>query len=278
MSHKPTHKTFLGHDDLRIAADCFGDPQHEPVILAHGGGQTRHAWRKTCTMLAQAGYYAVAYDARGHGDSEWAHEGAYSIDASVADLIAVARGLGPRKPIVIGASLGGMCALIAEGEHGNVAKALILVDIATRFEMKGVERILDFMRAHTDGFATLDEAAEAISRYLPHRQKPTSTKGLEKNLRQGRDGRWRWHWDPKLMKVGDYITEARLENAARALTTPVLLVRGESSDVLSMQGARTFLEQVPHAQFADVSGAEHMVVGDDNDAFTQAILAFLKSL
>jgi hypothetical protein len=55
-------------------------------------------------------------------------------------------------------------------------------------------------------------------------------------------------------------------------------VRGKLSDLLSEEGARHFLELAPHAKYADVSGAGHMVAGDRNDLFTQAVRGFLRGV
>jgi pimeloyl-ACP methyl ester carboxylesterase len=145
-------------------------------------------------------------------------------------------------------------------------------------EQEGVMRVISFMHSGLDGFASLDEAADAIAAYLPHRPRPRDASGLAKNLRQGPDGRWRWHWDPRFVRRerGDpSFAHARLTAAARALTIPTLIVRGRMSDVLSEDGVRELLALVPHAEYADVAGAAHMVAGDDNDAFTAAIDGFL---
>jgi pimeloyl-ACP methyl ester carboxylesterase len=67
----------------------------------------------------------------------------------------------------------------------------------------------------------------------------------------------------------------RLFAAARALRVPTLLVRGRMSDLVTVEAAEEFLALAPHAKFADVSGAGHMVAGDRNDAFTKAVVEFL---
>ena len=69
-----------------------------------------------------------------------------------------------------------------------------------------------------------------------------------------------------------------LEAAARTLTVPTLLVRGRQSDLFSEEGAQAFLAMVPHAEFADVGGAGHMVAGDRNDAFNDAVIGFLQRI
>ena len=264
---------------LVIAGDAYGDPTAPPVLLLHGGGQTRHAWGGTAAALADAGRHAVSIDLRGHGDSGWAPDADYSVDAFARDLCAIARQL-PARPAVVGASLGGLAALVAQGEMPDPpASAVVLVDIAPRVDPVGVTRIVEFMRAAPDGFASLEEAADAVASYVPHRPRPRDLNGLRKNLRQGADGRYRWHWDPRFMH-GDRRPEAtrspdRLEAAARALRVPTLLVRGRQSDVVSAEGARAFLDVVPHARYVDVSGAGHMVAGDQNDPFTDAVVQFL---
>lgn len=277
-----TQVQLLGREGNRLAAEQAGDPSAIPVILLHGGGQTRHAWAGTAVRLAAAGYHVLSYDARGHGDSEWSANGDYSADALIADLRAVARTLAA-PPVLIGASMGGMTSMVALGElDAFFARALVLVDIAARLEPSGVARVLDFMRAHTAGFASLDDALDAVAAYNPHRPRPRDTKGLSKNLRL-RAGRWYWHWDPRFLdhatrtQAGEaLVQQERREAAARKITVPTLLVRGGSSDVVSPEGARAMQELIPHAELADVAEAGHMVAGDRNDLFSDAVIDFLR--
>lgn len=278
----PRPLQLAGHGGLPLAADAWGDPASPPVVLLHGGGQTRHAWGGTAEALARAGWHAVAVDLRGHGESGWAPGGDYSVEAFVNDVRAWAGCFG-RPPVLVGASLGGISALLAEGEAREpLCAALVLVDIATRIERAGAVRIIQFMQARPAGFATLEEAAQAVAAYLPHRKRPRDLGGLARNLRRGTDGRWRWHWDPAFLEPGrgprPGEDAGRLERAARALRVPTLLVRGRLSDLLSEEGARHFLSLVPHARFADVSDAGHMVAGDRNDLFTDAVVDFLRSV
>lgn len=294
----PHSESFTGADDNRLVSDVFGT-SGRPVALLHGGGQTRHAWRKTAELIAQADMVAYAIDQRGHGDSEWLASGAYSFSDFARDVRAIALQLTARhgeKPVIAGASLGGIAALSAEGEAAKNGEAplfagLVLVDITPRVDLSGVAKVQGFMRAHAnEGFATVEEAADAVAAYLPHRPRPRSIEGLKKNLRLHADGRWRWHWDPKFLenrKLFDSRTpdgadrgarEQAMVAAARSLKMPVLLVRGGSSELVTEEHARAFLDLVPHATYADVAGARHMVVGDRNDQFSEAIMKFLRNL
>lgn len=276
---------FQSADGLTLRANAWGNEQDPPVLLLHGGGQTRHAWAGTGVALAEAGWHAISMDLRGHGDSDWCPDGDYEHMTFGADTAHVARSF-DQKPVLVGASLGGLSSLFALGQaheegHESPASALVLVDIAPRMERAGARRVLAFMNAAPDGFERLEDAAEAIAKYNPHRPRPKDLEGLRKNLRKREDGRYHWHWDPAFINGRTEPTlinhEERLEEAAQNLAIPTLLVRGRMSDLITEEGAQKFLEQVPHAKYVDVSGAGHMVAGDRNDKFTRAVSAFLDS-
>ncbi len=247
------------------------------MLLLHGGGQTRHAWGATASNLAAAGFYAVTLDLRGHGESEWASDGDYDIATFAADIHEVTQEL-PSPPALVGASLGGIASMFCEHVH-PLATAVVLVDITPRMDPEGVQRIVGFMKAHPDGFAAIEDAADAIAEYLPHRPRPSDTKGLAKNLRLGSDGRWRWHWDPRFIsdspRSRHHEYPDKMNAAARSLHVPVLLVRGRMSEIVSEEGVREFLEMVPHAEYVDIEDASHMVAGDRNDIFCDAVIDFL---
>jgi len=267
---------------VSLAADIAGVAGQECVILLHGGGQTRHSWGKAAADLAAAGYHVISLDLRGHGDSDWAPDADYTLEAFVGDLRSVIGTL-DRPPVIVGASLGGATALVAIGEASTqLARALVLVDVVPRMSRGGVDQIRTFMQGNMNGFASVEEAADAVARYLPNRPRPNSTEGLRKNLREGQDGRLYWHWDPAFQigerRIDSSVMTQRMEAAACRVQVPTLLVRGKQSDVVSHEGAGQLLELIPHAVCVDVDGAGHMVAGDRNDIFNGAILSFLRDL
>lgn len=249
-------------------------------MLLHGGGQTRGSWKNCCTLLAGEGFRAIAIDARGHGESDWAPDGDYTIDALIDDLRAILAVL-PRQPVLVGASMGGSTALALAGETGAPElRGLVLVDIAPKVDLEGTRKIVAFMTANPGGFASLEDAAAAISEYNPHRPRPKDLSGLRRNLREV-GGRFHWHWDPALLgsqRLDPAFLEERLSSAARNIAVPTLLLRGGSSDVVGNDEVEHFRSLVPTARFVDVAGAGHMIAGDRNDAFNAAILGFLTSL
>jgi non-heme chloroperoxidase len=196
----------------------------------------------------------------------------------VKDLICVVEALGGKRPILVGASMGGGVSLIAIGESHLEAAALVLVDMAPQIELEGSRRIQAFMDQKPEGFDTLQEVADAIANYQPHRPRPRLLDGLAKNVRLGADGKYHWHWDPARRRAWSnrQASRERLHACADHLTLPTLLVRGGLSDVLSEAGAQRFLAQCPHAEYVNVANAAHMVAGDRNDIFAASVVAFLK--
>lgn len=268
---------------IDLAADIRGEDTDPVVIFLHGGGQTRHSWNATAEKVARSGWRSVNVDLRGHGDSDWAPDGTYHHFAFRDDIIGLAEQFD--RPVLVGASLGGMCSLQAIGKVGpTLARALVLVDITHRINPEGGRRIGSFMNSGSKGFATLEDAADAIAAYNPHRPRPTNLEGLKKNLRF-RDGRWHWHYDPRFLtaieipREMEHSPKSPAGDAAARLGefgTPTLLVRGKLSDIVDPEHVAELLELIPHAESIDVSNAGHMVVGDSNDIFNDSIIKFLK--
>lgn len=286
MSSSPRTVEFSGANGITLVADEWnreaaaqGEHADRPaIVMLHGGGQNRFSWKNTGQILADEGFHVVALDTRGHGDSDRAPNAEYAVETLTADVLHVLDDIG-HPAVLIGASMGGLTSILVAHQAGEqrVTK-LVLVDVVPRFEKRGSARIRDFMFDHIDGFESLEQAAEAVAAYLPHRTKPRSPDGLKKNLRR-RDGRWYWHWDPAFLTKPEDDPELRtekFEQAAMSLTIPILLIRGKLSDVVSPEGVQDFLSKVPHAEFVELSDAGHTAAGDDNDAFSSAVVAFVK--
>lgn len=260
-------------------------PERPTLLMLHGGGQTRHSWHGAAQRCVDRGHRVVTADLRGHGDSTWHPAGNYEISDHAGDAAAVIDWLG-EQPVLIGASLGGITGMVLEGAlRPGSLQALVLVDIVPRMSSSGVDRIRAFMREHVEqGFGSLEEAAAAVAAYNPHRARPATIDGLKKNLRE-QDGRWFWHWDPATMRPPPAGAEPRevdhvdrLANALHGVAAPTMLVRGRQSDLVDDDTLDQFVAEYPHIGVADVSGAGHMVAGDRNDVFSEAIESFIEQL
>jgi pimeloyl-ACP methyl ester carboxylesterase len=273
-----------GPGGVRIVSDRLGDPQARAVVFLHGGGQTRRSWARAAAAVARRGWQAVTIDLRGHGESDWSTEGDYRVVSFAGDVQEVLRSLPPR-PVLVGASLGGFTSMLLVGEISpGIASAVVLVDIVPNMEQSGATRIHNFMSDRVEeGFASLDEVADAIAEYNPHRPRPTDLEGLTTNLRR-RGDRWYWHWDPQFISGTapfppfEVTDTDRMHAAVDAILrsgVPMLLIRGQMSDLVSQERADEFLARFPQVEFTDVRGAGHMVAGDRNDIFAEAVLDFL---
>ena len=262
---------------MEIVGDVAGDPDAATVVLLHGGGQTRHSWSAAVEPLRDAGYFVVNFDLRGHGDSGWSPDGQYSSTRLAGDLQTVMADIAAPVALV-GASMGGVTALQALA-NGMRPEALVLVDIVLRPELEGVDRIRKFMMGNPSGFASVEEAAGAVAAYNPRRRRPANPAGLLKNLRLSTDGRYYWHWDPRLMSHDPDGVLRAFEELAKgvraAVPVPTLLVRGTSSDVVSDAGVADLRDVMPHVEVFEVAQAGHMVAGDSNEVFNGAIVEFL---
>ena len=273
---------FKVSSGLNIAASSWGRDSDPLVILLHGGGQTRHAWGETGEKLSQNGFYVLALDLRGHGDSDWHPNGEYGVDNFKKDIVSILKEI--KKPAAfIGASLGGMTSLSIAGDPELREKcwALVMVDIGLYPNLEGSQEIVEFMHSGSEGFASIEEAAESVANYLPHRKRPRDNRGLEKNLRLKDDGRYYWHWDPRFLDSRpkdipeDY--KEKQKSFAKVVETPTLLIKGAMSNILTQNEVDDFLKVITHSEFVEIKDAAHMVAGDRNDIFAAAAIDFLEN-
>jgi pimeloyl-ACP methyl ester carboxylesterase len=264
---------------LRVALRRWGPPEAPAVLFLPGGGQTWRSWAATGELLARDGFQVVLMEYRGHGDSDWSPAGDYSTDTLMADVRAVVAGL-PAPPVLVGASMGGMLGLLAEGESSDgLLSGLVVVDYAPTRSSEGLSKILDFMAGQGDGFASVEEAAQQLGMFRGSRP-PGDLSGLQSQLRADADGRLRWHWDPQFMTgkgVDSMASPDRARAAARGVRCPVLVVRGAISDVVSDAAATELADLCPSGRWLAVPRGSHKLVGEDNDVFGPAVIDFLRN-
>lgn len=276
---KISERRFAASDGVVLVGDVAGPEDAPTVILLHGGGQTRHSWAGAMNKLAGNGYHVVNYDARGHGDSDWSEDGDYSLKVRADDLRTVLSTV--KGPVaLVGASMGGMTSFYAVGTSDHpIANALVMVDIVLRPAPAGVVKIQQFMRANPNGFASVEEAADAVSAYNPDRPRPKDPSGLLKNLRLREDGRFYWHWDPRMLETRPSAEPPAFNNelvhVSSRVALPTLLVRGGNSDIVDDHGVAEMRSLVPQTEVYEIPGAGHMVAGDKNDPFIEGVIGFL---
>lgn len=274
-------RQFTTSAGLTLSADVGGDSADPAVLLLHGGRENRHSWSRVARALVSAGRYVISLDLRGHGDSTWAPDGDYSLDAYVADVRDVIAQL-PSAPTVVGFLLGGFIALALAGEHPEAVKALVLLN--TTLEVDGSREAFGasvFSRTAEEGFETLDAAVEAVFAQPMFRNRIQSEAGVRRNLRQRDDGRWSWRHDPVALdgenprRASLATTRARLEEAAAAVRAPTLFVHGGEASAVTPSQVRHMQAVLPHAEVSTLTPAEG-AGADIGEAFDATLLGFLE--
>lgn len=260
-----------------LAGDAFGDPAASPVLFFHGGGQSRNAWAGSARAVAKAGYYGISFDLRGHGDSDWAADGDYLVEAFGRDVERLLNQF-DRPVTLVGASRGGQAALIGGSRHPDKIRLIMLADVAPLMRDEGVEGVRAFFTEGAAGFDTLDAAADSLARHLKQQRLDDSSR-LGRSMRQDGNGRWHWRWDPATGR-SEYLHppsegEAVLAAAAR-LKSPATLVRAELSHLLTDEGVQVFQKLAPQLEILTAMGVGHMFTADRNDAFAAQLLECLK--
>jgi flavin reductase (DIM6/NTAB) family NADH-FMN oxidoreductase RutF/pimeloyl-ACP methyl ester carboxylesterase len=269
-----TALTFSGFGGLSLVADAYGSADDPAVVLLHGGGQTRRSLKAAARALSAAGRYVIALDQRGHGDSGWASDGRYDLEAFAADLRAVLTAL-PTRPVVVGSSIGGLAALAAlTGPAENLASGLVIVDATPWMDAEASARTGATMRRHAEGFTSLDAALDA-ARELSNRPF-ASAEALRPHLRQEADGRYYWRWDPRFLTGFNLSDTAALEAVSAQLSLPLLIVHGAESQVVTKEAVARFRNLIPQAEFVEIEGAGHLVAAERFDEFNAALIEFLE--
>ncbi len=277
---------FVVLDGRQVHYLEWGRPASPPVVCLHGGGQTAYMYEELGAALRDR-YWVVAPDLPGHGDSDASGASAIAHVAIAEALQPFIDDLGIGRAAFVGASLGGMASIIYADLHPDAVANIALIDVGHKLEAEGVRKIVDFMTAH-ESFESLEAAAEAIGEYLPQRRAPRPA-SLTRNLRQRPDGRWEWkHQVGRRMRElreatgedahpADRLDEvmAGVDAAAARLACPVLVLRGEHSDVLSSSGAEEVAALIPDARLVVVEKAGHLAAGDNPDSTVGRIEAFL---
>ena len=255
----------------------WGNPEKPPLVLLHGVGQTCHTWDLFAAAMFPH-FHVMAFDQRGHGDTDWAPDKDYSRKTMVQDAEAFTSALGLDRFFLTGMSMGGANSLSFTAKNPDRVEALVVVDIGPRVESKGVKHIRDFMKDFRE-FDSLDEAAEIIHKFNPRRPLEVIRKyTVVYNLKQLPSGKWTWKYDTYFsqghQRVDIKKMEEELSQDVKKIQCPTLVVKGAESDVLSLDGVRSLQEAIPGSEFALVAGAGHSVMGDNPPGFEAAVREF----
>jgi pimeloyl-ACP methyl ester carboxylesterase len=258
----------------------WGAADAPPIVLLHGGHQSAHSWDLVSLHLARR-YRVLALDQRGHGDSEWARDVAYSNHAMSLDAEAFIAALGLRQPMLMGHSMGGRNAMLLTRRNPSLLRALAIVDVGPEVSDRGRQVIAGFVRDNEE-FDDLEHFVRNVQQYDPYRSREHIERTVKYNMLQRADGKFVSKCDSNPRRLGVVRGAGPLENItlddARAFDLPVLLVRGADSRILAADAAERFRDALPQATLVTVPDCGHNVHGQNTMGFIEAVDGFLDSL
>ena len=256
----------------------WGTPGQPVILMLHGGGQQAHSWDFISLPLAES-YHILALDQRGHGDSDWAADGDYSIEAHQADLDGFIAALGLRDFHLIGHSMGGRNSYVWASRHPATLRSLVIVDTGPVAQSRGRDRIQNF-RELPDELDSFEEFAARVQEYTG-RSREQTLGALQYSIRQRPDGKWSWKYDKLLRTPGRQSpawSESQLWEAVSKIDCPTLITRGGDSDIFAEETMRRMQQVIPHCAAVTIPAAGHLVAGDNPAAFLAAVQNFYAGL
>jgi pimeloyl-ACP methyl ester carboxylesterase len=258
----------------------WGDKDAPPIVLLHGGHQSAHSWDLVSLYLASR-YRVLALDQRGHGDSEWARDVTYSNDEMSLDAEAFIVAMGLTKPIVIGHSMGGRNTMLLLRRNLSMARAAAIVDVGPELSERGRAAIAGFVQSNQE-FDDLDHFVRNVRQYDPYRSHEHIERTVKYNMFERADGKFVSKCDSNPRRLSIVRSSGPLENITLAdaarFALPVLLVRGENSNILAPDAAERFAAALPFGALVTVPSCGHNVHGQNTKGFIAALAEFLRKL
>lgn len=254
-------------------------------LILHGFGAHARDWEHVAAWLADR-YHVLALDQRGFGESAWAPDRDYSLQANAQDIAALVDDLAAqhaawRRPVLLGFSLGARHALYYAGANPQRVERLVLVDMGPEVAAAGQARTRKMAAEAPERFSSVEEAMAAFRPNYPFFRDDLYRRRIAYNLVAGEDGSYRLRWDPAFRTLlGHAISSAGapqidLWESLKRVTCPIIEIMGEQSDVITPDIARRMVAMNPGVQLATIPGATHTVHGDNPDEFCRVLLAFL---
>jgi len=255
----------------------WGNKHRPTIVFLHGGALTAHTWDLVCLALRDD-FHCVALDQRGHGDSDWAADGDYSIGAALSDSKGFVDHLGLDKFILVGMSLGAINSLAFAAAHPERLSHLVIIDAGPEMRRPGSSRIRDFV-TQVQETVTVEAIIEKALEFNPRRDPKILRRSLMHNLRQQPDGTWRWKYDTQRFKALDQevhrAERAKLADGLARIACPALVVRGGESDVFHEEDGIRLAQRLPRGKFVTVPKAGHTVQGDNPKDLVAELRRFL---
>ncbi len=274
LENEPLDK-FVRVNGLNLHYLEWGDPSDPTILMLHGNSQQAHSWDFVSLPLSEH-YHVIALDQRGHGDSDWAPEGDYSLEAQQEDIDGFVRAVLPQRFHLIGHSMGGRNSYVWASRHQDTLRSLVIVDTGPESAARGRNRIQSFKEL-PDELDTFEEFASRVEEYTG-RSREQTLGSLKYSIRQRADGKWTWKYDKVMRTPGQRSptwTPDQLWEAVAKIDCPTLVVRGSESDIFAEETMGKMQSVIPQCTTVTVDRAGHLVAGDNPADFLVAVRELL---
>ena len=262
------------HGGHRMAYWQWGDPQAPQVVMCvHGLARQGRDFDTLAQALCERGgeqLQVVCPDVVGRGRSDWLKDPAgYQVPAYGADMLVLLSALQPRTLDWVGTSMGGLIGLGLAGQPQLPfrIRRLVLNDVGPAIQRQAIQRIGEYL-GRPVRFDSVEQAADALrlisAGFGPHTREQwlALTRPMLKPAADG--AAYVLHYDPAIALPFRGITpeasaqgEAVLWGLYDAITADTLLLRGQESDLLSVETARAMTQRGPRARLVEFAGVGH---------------------
>ena len=261
-------KTDFVPGEPRIAYDHMGEGA--VVLFLHGIGGNRTNWRAQLPVFA-AEYHAVAWDARGYGQSA-DYDGPLDFGAFASDVLRLLNHLGAETAHIVGLSMGGRIALDLVSRFPARVRTLTLSGARASFAQRTPAERDEFVRLRKvplveEGKEPAD-IAPTVARTLMGRG---STEAHFQQLVESISVLHKESYIKTIEASTYYDRSAALE----AIAVPTLLLYGGDDRLNGPTLGREMAAQIADAVFVEIPDAGHLCNIEAPDAFNEAILTFL---
>jgi len=253
----------------------WGDPSNPSILMLHGNSQQSHSWDFVSLALSEQ-FHLIVLDQRGHGDSDWAGDGDYSIEAQQKDIDGFVQAVGLDGFTLMGHSMGGRNSYVWASRHLGALKALIIVDTGPQTQRTGSNRIQQFKEL-PDELDSFDDFVQRVQEYTGRTQEQVLG-ALKYSIRQRSDGKWTWKYDKIMRTPGARPpgwTSEQLWDCVGKIDCPTLVLRGDRSDIFADETMQRMEQVIPDCTTVTISNAGHLVQGDNPAEFLVEVGKFL---
>lgn len=275
LKSRPREDGFVQAGPLRLHYERWGNGP-KTVICLHGTSMHGRVWQWLADLMGE-GFTMIGLDQRGHGDSDRARPGEYTVDWYTGDLEHFADALGLKKFSLVGSSLGSRVALQYAARHPDRVEKLVFLDLSFEMPKAASDEMIHNHVIRPRSFRSMDEAV-AFSKKLPQRARFTEEvhrRTLEGDLKRHPDGTLEWRYDKDAAIETLSVAARDMWDDVRKVEAPAIVLRGEHSDVLLRSSAEKMEREFRHGRVVTIAGAGHSIWGDNPEATARAIREFL---